>query len=102
MFLIRNVTIPILNTLFTVQSFRRSLHGNENLETEISMTSINIPLEERTLAKLQSLANEVGKTPEQLIVESIQQLIQNDNCDVIGAAKYVLAKNKELYRRLAL
>ena len=65
------------------------------------MTSITIPLSEDRLAKLREIAGRLNITPEDLARVGIEELLTRPDEAFKQAAKYVLEKNSELYRRLA-
>ena len=65
------------------------------------MTMITIPLSEERLAQLRIWAEQVGLTPEEFLRRRIDQLLDRPDEPFRQAAAYVIAKNAELYRRLA-
>lgn len=65
------------------------------------MTSITIALSEDRLEKLEEIASRLGVMPEELVLVSIEELLTRPAADFERAADHVLAKNAELYQRLA-
>lgn len=65
------------------------------------MTSITVQLEEAKAEALRKKANRFGLKPEQFLTASIEDLIGQPDPDFDEAARRVLSKNQELYRRLA-
>ena len=70
------------------------------------MTNLIIPLPDDTFVKLQEIAANFRITPEQLVFVSIKDLLEqpeNKFQQIVfqQIVKHVLAKNAELYRRLA-
>lgn len=65
------------------------------------MSSITVALPEDRLVKLKELAKQLGVVPEELVQVSIEELLSRPETDFEQAVDYVLAKNAELYRRLA-
>ncbi|AMA08423.1 hypothetical protein [Picosynechococcus sp. PCC 73109] len=65
------------------------------------MASITINLSNKRLSRLQKLAQKNQVSPEELLYESIEDLLTNHKKDFTQASSYVLKKNVELYRRLA-
>ena len=65
------------------------------------MTSITIPLTDDRLERLKALAQEAGVTPEALAGATLEDWLNRPREDFLRAARYVLEKNAELYRRLA-
>ncbi len=65
------------------------------------MTSITIALSEDRLEKLEEIASRLGVMPEELVLVSIEELLTRPAADFQRAADHVLAKNAELYQRLA-
>ncbi len=64
-------------------------------------TTIAIPLSENHLAQLRLWAEQVGLPPEEFLRRRVEQLLDQPDDQFRQAAKYVLEKNAELYRRLA-
>jgi predicted transcriptional regulator len=52
-------------------------------------------------SKLQELAKEAGRSPEDLLQTQVESWLSEPRADFEEAAIYVLKKNAELYRRLA-
>lgn len=65
------------------------------------MTSITIALSEDRLEKLEEIASRLGVMPEELVLVSIEELLTRPAADFERASDHVLAKNAELYQRLA-
>ncbi len=65
------------------------------------MTTLTIQIEDNKAGALQSKARRMGLEPEQLLVASVDDLIGKPDPDFDEAVQRVLAKNNELYRRLA-
>ena len=67
----------------------------------INMTNITVQLEDAKAEALRKKAERFGLNLEQLLVASIEDLIGQPDTDFEEAARRVLSKNQELYRRLA-
>ncbi|QZZ22836.1 DNA-binding protein [Leptothermofonsia sichuanensis E412] len=65
------------------------------------MASITIDLSDSQFQKLQNLARVHGIATEVLLKASLEDWLNLQKGDFVNAADYVLAKNAELYRRLA-
>lgn len=65
------------------------------------MTSITVQLDDAKAKALRERAELYGLKPEQLLTASVEDLIGQPNADFDEAARRVLSKNEELYRRLA-
>ncbi|HKB35114.1 MAG TPA: ribbon-helix-helix protein, CopG family [Gemmataceae bacterium] len=65
------------------------------------MTTITIPLSEEQMQQLRELAQRAGVSPEELARASLEDWLRQPREDFRQAARDVLAKNAELYRRLA-
>jgi len=65
------------------------------------MSSITIEISEEKLVRLSELAARLGVSMEELARFSLEDLIERPEDDFGRAARYVLQKNDELYRRLA-
>lgn len=65
------------------------------------MSTITVPLPEERLERLKALAREAGVTPEELARASLEDWLERPRDDFAQAARHVLEKNAELYRRLA-
>lgn len=62
---------------------------------------IEIELSEEQAAQLSALANRLGIEPSELVRTACLELLARPGDDAIQTAERVLAKNRELYRRLA-
>ena len=65
------------------------------------MTTFTFKLEDSKVQALREKAQRYGLKPEQLLTASVDDLITQPEPDFDQAARRVLAKNEELYRRLA-
>jgi hypothetical protein len=65
------------------------------------MTTITIALPEDQLERLKTLAQRAGVSPEELAQLGLQEWLDQSREEFLQAARYVLAKNADLYRRLA-
>lgn len=65
------------------------------------MTTMTLQLDDAKADALRNRAQRVGLEPEQLLRASVDDLIAQPDVDFDQAANRVLAKNRELYRRLA-
>lgn len=65
------------------------------------MASITIDLSDSQFQKLQNLARVHGVATEVLLKASLEDWLNLQKGDFVNAADYVIAKNAELYRRLA-
>ncbi|MFN5856691.1 MAG: DNA-binding protein [Pseudanabaenaceae cyanobacterium] len=65
------------------------------------MASITISLPSDKLEKIKQLAMEIGISPEEFLQASIKDWLDSSSNDFVRASEYVLAKNAELYQRLA-
>jgi predicted transcriptional regulator len=65
------------------------------------VASITIDLSDSQFQKLQNLARVHGIATEVLLKASLEDWLNLQKGDFVNAADYVLAKNTELYRRLA-
>ncbi|MDX2232201.1 MAG: DNA-binding protein [Leptolyngbyaceae cyanobacterium bins.349] len=65
------------------------------------MASITIDLSDSQFQKLQNLARVHGIATEVLLKASLEDWLSLQKDDFVNAADYVVAKNAELYRRLA-
>jgi len=65
------------------------------------MTSITVQIEEAKAEALRKKADRFGLQPEQFLTASVEDLIGQPDRDFDEAARRVLSKNQELYRRLA-
>jgi hypothetical protein len=65
------------------------------------MTTFTVQLEDTKADALRKKAQRYGLRPEQFLTASVEELIGQPEPDFDKAARRVLAKNQELYRRLA-
>ena len=65
------------------------------------MTTISVQIEDAKAQVLMEKAKRYGLNPEQLLTASLEDLIGQPDKDFDVAARRVIKKNKELYRRLA-
>jgi hypothetical protein len=65
------------------------------------MTTISIPLSEDRVAQLRLRSEQAGLTPEEFLRRRVEQILDRPDEEFQSAAAFVLAKNAELYRRLA-
>lgn len=65
------------------------------------MTSVTVPLTDELSERLQDAADRIGVTPEVLAKAGLEDWLARPRADFLEAVRYVLEKNKELYRRLA-
>lgn len=65
------------------------------------MKTVTLQLEDNKADALREKAQRLGLEPEQLLAATIDDLIGQPDSDFDEAAKRVLAKNQELYQRLA-
>ena len=65
------------------------------------MTEITVTLSEERLQQLREVALRAGVPPEELARASLEDWLRQPRADFAAAARYVLEKNAELYRRLA-
>jgi predicted transcriptional regulator len=65
------------------------------------MTNMTIPLPDDRLAKLQELAARLRISPEELVRVSIEELLERPDEAFEQAARHILKKDEDLYRRLA-
>jgi hypothetical protein len=65
------------------------------------MTNITLQVEEAKADALRKKAERFGLNLEQFLMASIDDLIGQPDSDFDEAARRILAKNKELYQRLA-
>ncbi len=67
----------------------------------MAMTRIIVDIDDNKAAILENKAKKFGLLPEQFITASIEDLISQPDPDLEAAIRKVLAKNQELYERLA-
>ncbi len=65
------------------------------------MTTMTLQLDDSKADAFREKARRIGREPEQLLAEFIDELISQPNTDFEETVNRVLAKNRELYRRLA-
>jgi predicted transcriptional regulator len=65
------------------------------------MTTITISLSEEHLDRLRALAQQRQVSAEELARAALEEWLAQPREDFAAAARYVLQKNAELYRRLA-
>jgi len=65
------------------------------------MSAITINLSEERMRQLREVAARLGVSPEDLARVSIEELLAKPDEKFEEAARHVLEKNAELYRRLA-
>ena len=65
------------------------------------MSTIAIPLSDERMEQLRLRAEQAGLPPEEFLRRRVEQLLDRPDEQFSQAAKYVLEKNAELYRRLA-
>jgi hypothetical protein len=67
----------------------------------MAMTRIIVDIDDNKAAILENKAKKFGLLPEQFVTASIEDLISQPDPDLEAAMRKVLAKNQELYERLA-
>jgi predicted transcriptional regulator len=65
------------------------------------MKTLEVQLPEQTLSKLKEVAERLRISPEALLVLSLEEKLAQLDVEFQQASDYVLAKNSELYKRLA-
>jgi predicted transcriptional regulator len=65
------------------------------------VTTVTISLSDEQWQKLEELAKQLKLTPEEVLKLNLQKELVKSERNFKHAADYVLAKNAELYRRLA-
>jgi antitoxin FitA len=65
------------------------------------MTTIHVPLTEERFAQLRELADRANVSPEELARAGLEDWLRQPRDDFAQAARYVIEKNAELYRRLS-
>jgi len=65
------------------------------------MTTITVPISGEGMERLKEIASRVGVAPEELARAGLEDWLRQPSPDFLDAARYVLRKNEELYRRLA-
>lgn len=66
------------------------------------MTTITIELPSERLQQLQEMALKFGVSMEDLVRASVEDMLTQPEDQFRDAAQYVLKKNKELFKRLAV
>jgi antitoxin FitA len=64
------------------------------------MTTISVTLSDEGLTRLKEMAERSGVSPEQFLQDRVEELLARTGKDFAQAARYVLTKNKDLYKRL--
>jgi len=67
----------------------------------VVMTRIIVEIDDNKAAVLKDKAKKFGLLPEEFVTASIEDLISQPDPDLEAAIRKVLAKNQELYKRLA-
>ena len=65
------------------------------------MTTLTIPISDQLSQRLQEIANREGVSSEDLARAGLEDWLTRCRPDFVEAARHVLEKNRELYRRLA-
>ncbi|KYC40040.1 DNA-binding protein [Scytonema hofmannii PCC 7110] len=65
------------------------------------MNTVTIQLTDEHLLKLQETATHLGMSLEELVLKSVEELLERSEVTFKEATDYVLQKNSELYQRLA-
>jgi len=65
------------------------------------MKTLTINLSDEMADRLEALAQRLGVSVEDLVRSSVEEQFKSPDADFEEAAQHVLAKNAELYRRLA-
>jgi len=65
------------------------------------MTTLTIPISDEVSQRLKELAGREGVSSEDLARAGLEDWLTRSRTDFLEAARYVLEKNRELYRRLA-
>ena len=65
------------------------------------MTTVTISLPDELSQRLRDEAKRAGVTPEELASDRLKAWLSQLDRDFVEASRYVVEKNKELYRRLA-
>lgn len=65
------------------------------------MNQITVNLSEKQYQYIEQIASQQDTSPEELLEYKIAEWLKKSQSDFKQAAKYVLTKNSELYRRLA-
>jgi hypothetical protein len=65
------------------------------------MTTLTVTIDDRKASALKEKAEHFGMPLEDLLIASIETLVTQPEKEFEQAVKYVLDKNRELYRKLA-
>jgi hypothetical protein len=65
------------------------------------MTTVTLKLDDAKARLFEEKARSIGREPEQLLAEFIDDIIKQPDAAFADALDKVLEKNRELYRRLA-
>jgi len=65
------------------------------------MTTVTISLSDENSQRLREAASRAGVSPEELASARLEAWLKQPEREFLDAARHVLDKNKELYRRLA-
>ena len=65
------------------------------------MATLTVTIDDKKAAALKNKADHYGLPLEELLAASIENLLLQPEPDFERAMKYVLVKNRELYRKLA-
>ena len=65
------------------------------------MKTLELHLPQHTADRLEEAAERVGVSPEELLLISLEEKLAQLDAEFRRASDYVLAKNEELYKRLA-
>ncbi len=65
------------------------------------MEQLTINLPKEIAEQLKEASTKIGVKPEDLLLVSLKEKLENMDSDFTDAMKYVLNKNSELYKRLA-
>lgn len=65
------------------------------------MREITVGLSDESMRKLKELSERFNIAPEDLARVSIEELLNEPEDEFVEAARHILEKNKELYKRLA-
>jgi predicted transcriptional regulator len=65
------------------------------------MSTVTIPLSDELSSKLREAAQRAGVSPEELARAGLSDWLGRPRDDFDAAVRFVLEKNRELYRRLA-
>ena len=65
------------------------------------MTTLTVHLDDSQAEALRARARKYGLKPEQFVTASIEDLLAHPDAEFEQAARRVLSKNEELYRRLS-